>query len=89
MSGEWIYFARFDLDNPGFFRMRTDGTNHEQLSDEDISDVNVIDDWIYFREGHFEAMETFGDWLLAPLARIRKDGTGFEYLDQFNRRENQ
>ncbi len=47
-QGDWIYFSRAD---EGFtiYKMRTDGSQYQRLGEVSGSCLNVVGDWIYFR----------------------------------------
>jgi hypothetical protein len=76
----WIYFNNF-RNNGYLYRMRIDGTGTELVSEHPTFTIFVVEGWIYFR---VEDPINFhlGNLLTAPLARIRKNGTDFEFLDQ-------
>jgi hypothetical protein len=65
IQGDWIYYGTFD----GLYKMRTDGTGRTKLADVYIGairGINIVGDWVYFRDVHL------GDMI---IYRIRTDGT--------------
>jgi hypothetical protein len=70
----WIYLTGdFDgdsgdpalLEGNKLYKMRNDGTGMTKISNDYVSDIKVIGDWIYFREIYS-----------SNLYKIKKDGTG-------------
>ncbi|MCL2577699.1 MAG: DUF5050 domain-containing protein [Defluviitaleaceae bacterium] len=62
----WIYFSSYLSD--GIYRIRTDGTDRQKISDGFGREISIIDDWIYYRPG-------YDTDIFSPLYRMRKDGT--------------
>lgn len=46
-SGDWIYYSNYQ----GFYKVKTDGTMKTKLSNRHAAHINVVGDWIYFKEG--------------------------------------
>jgi Tol biopolymer transport system component len=68
----WIYFSHDSRD--GIYRMRTDGTDLQRIGEGVGFDINVIDEWVYFRPGPELN-------IIAPYYyRMRMDGTERERL---------
>lgn len=71
IQGDWIYFR-----NPGddgtLYRVQTDGSARERLSDDSVFCINVSGDWIYYIS-YINHIDT-------ELYRIRTDGSGREKL---------
>lgn len=64
---DWIYFMDNTIGdyNYGIYRMRTDGSKKELLINENISNIYIIDDYIYYRldkdnDGGFYKVKTDG-----------------------------
>ncbi len=47
-QGDWIYFSRAD-ENFAIYKMRTDGSEYQRVGEVSGSCLNVVGDWIYFR----------------------------------------
>lgn len=54
--GDWVYFIKSSED---LYKIRTDGTNQMKFPCRAVS-VNIIGDWIYFREDAFYKIRTDG-----------------------------
>jgi hypothetical protein len=64
-EGSTVYFANF-ADNQRLYRVQTDGSALERMTDESVSNLNFSDGWIYFC--NFDEEDR--------IYRIRPDGTG-------------
>ena len=64
-EGSTVYFANF-ADNQRLYRVQTDGSALERMTDESVSNLNFYDGWIYFC--NFDDEDR--------IYRIRPDGTG-------------
>jgi hypothetical protein len=64
-EGSTVYFANF-ADNQRLYRVQTDGSALERMTDESVSNLNFHDGWIYFC--NFDDEDR--------IYRIRPDGTG-------------
>ena len=74
--GDWIYYINNDDKNPSstgpfgahfggrVYKIRTDGTSKTKLTDCNVITMNVVDDWIYYRDD--------SQWY---IRKIRTDGT--------------
>jgi hypothetical protein len=47
-QGDWIYFSRAD-ESFAIYKMRTDGSEYQRIGEVSGSCLNVVGDWIYFR----------------------------------------
>ena len=47
-QGDWIYFSRAD-ESFAIYKMRKDGTEYQRVGEVSGSCINVVGDWIYFR----------------------------------------
>jgi tetratricopeptide (TPR) repeat protein len=74
---DWIYFSDYHqdtMDSYGkwtLYRMKTDGTGKTKLSDDNIVNVNIAGDWIYFTIRN----DTAVDYIDPVLYRMKTDGT--------------
>jgi hypothetical protein len=69
----WIYFN--NLRNDGYlYKARIDGTDMQQVIEHPAFAIQVVEGWVYF-QGEIGSENAF-------LARVRKDGSDFEYLYQ-------
>lgn len=62
--GSYIYFQRSDTENPALCRMRTDGSEYEELVGGDYKNLSVTSSYLYFRDyytGQTFRMATSGD----------------------------
>ena len=68
-QGDWIYYSNI-LDERKLYKIRTDGTQKQLLSDDRSWYLNIADDWIYYIVGG-------GGGSLTRLSycKIRTDGT--------------
>jgi len=58
-SGGWVYYS--NLDQRGYiYRMKPDGSDQQQLNDEESKYINVIGEWLYFAEYGVTKMKTDG-----------------------------
>jgi hypothetical protein len=60
--GDWIYYIAYDYPQTGLYKVKTDGTQRTKLTDQDVFNVNVIGDTIYYSvigDGLYE-MKTSG-----------------------------
>ena len=69
----WVYFSRVDKDY-SLYKMRTDGSGLQALSNVRASSLNVVGDWLYFC--NFDDNK-------CPY-RMRTDGSGLEKLADFS-----
>lgn len=77
VAGKYIYYTVTipgTIDGP-LYRIRTDGTDLLQITDDKCAYINIVDDWIYYRNSG--PGEEFSESI---LCRIRIDGTQKEYL---------
>ncbi|WP_164219045.1 DUF6612 family protein [Virgibacillus sp. YIM 98842] len=44
-DGEWIYFS---LNGEGLIKQKPDGSERQQLLENDVSHINVMDEWLFF-----------------------------------------
>ena len=68
-DGDWIYFCS----TLGFYKVHKDGGEIIRVSSNDGTTLNVVDDWIYFRNMKNNAYFS--------LCRVRTDGSDMEILD--------
>ncbi|MDR1563947.1 MAG: DUF5050 domain-containing protein [Oscillospiraceae bacterium] len=69
-QGEWLYF-RNDKDNNCLYKIRRDGTGIQKLAnDKNVSCINVLDEWVYYR--------------CQSIYRVRTDGMGRQELTTDN-----
>ncbi|MGE5458917.1 MAG: stalk domain-containing protein, partial [Methanobacterium sp.] len=62
LQSNWIYFMNW-RDCRFLYRIRTDGSGLQQISDETIwGDINVVGDWVYYNTSH-------------SFMRVRTDGS--------------
>ncbi|SHN10638.1 DUF6612 family protein [Gracilibacillus kekensis] len=62
-DGTWLYYS---VSKKGLFRSKLDGNEREQLSESEVSSINIADDWLFFidrTKGHL-------------VYRMNKDGSG-------------
>lgn len=71
VAGDWLYYVQHDED-PGIYRLRTDGSSREKLSDDDGVWINVVDDWVYYLVGDH--------YLYLEIYRMRLDGSDREKI---------
>jgi tetratricopeptide (TPR) repeat protein len=75
--GDWIYFSDYyqeTMDSYGrwtLYKMKTDGTSKTKLSDENIINVNVGGDWIYYTIRNNTAV----NFIDPVLYRMKTDGS--------------
>lgn len=50
--GNYIYFQRSDKENPALCRMRTDGSEYEELVRGNHMNINATSTYVYFRDFH-------------------------------------
>jgi len=72
IQGDWIYYR-----NNGIWKIRTDGTEKQKLTDDIVAYINVIGDWIYYNGRDFDETEI-------NIRRIRTDGTQKANLNNVN-----
>jgi tetratricopeptide (TPR) repeat protein len=74
---DWIYFSDYlqeTMESYGkwtLYRMKTDGKGKTKLSDDNIINVNIAGDWIYYTIRN----DTAVDYIDPVLYRMRTDGT--------------
>lgn len=69
IQGEWIYYVGKDKDKIGIYRMKNDGTGIAMFREGDVSDINIIGEYIYFLEK-------------GNLIKIKTNGAGEETLKE-------
>lgn len=55
VKGDWIYYTYVEQKNYGLFKVKTDGSNKTKLSDNYASEINLVNDYIYYTnssDGH-------------------------------------
>lgn len=52
--GDYIYFQRNDAENPALCRVRTDGSGYEEIEPGNHTNINVTDNYVYFRDFNSE-----------------------------------
>ncbi|MCL2633432.1 MAG: DUF5050 domain-containing protein [Oscillospiraceae bacterium] len=69
-DGEWIYFSMYSSneEEPGIYKMSTDGTQIIKLTDNKSFNINVIGDWVY--SGNMSD----------GIFRMRTDGTELDLI---------
>lgn len=68
----WIYYTK-DLDNPGLYKVRLDGSENTQLwNGSGIYYANIVGEWVYFDLWDNSRFASY---------RIRTDGSGMEIAD--------
>lgn len=70
--GDWIYFAYgkgLEIEDIGIYKIKTDGTMLQQISNNVTSEIIVMDDYIYFYNSYTWHDEGAG------LYRMKTDGT--------------
>ena len=80
ISGDWIYYSpgSRDADDPGIYRMKTDGSFKQcLLSDEEIDGIYTVGDWIYFSSENDDAR----------LYKMKYDGSGRQALAEGSRKQ--
>ena len=70
-QGEWVYYVNWS-ENQNLYKMLKDGSERTKLNDDKCSDINLLDDWIYYRN---ESDDKYS------IYRIHKDGTGRQKLN--------
>jgi len=69
-QGSWIYFTRPD-ENFAIYKMRMDGSEYQRIGETYGNCINVVGDWIYFRDTSGEYRE---------LCKMRTDGSEYTKL---------
>jgi hypothetical protein len=77
MQDDWIYYSSMSDDNK-LYKIRANGAGKQKLSDDGCSFINVVGDWIYYRNN--------GDICYGhgQLCKISTDGTVQQKLDNGN-----
>lgn len=70
IQGDWIYY-RNDALNGNLYKVKTDGTKKTKLNDDDVVNINVVGDWIYYFD--VKSRSFAGD--VYHIYRIKIDGT--------------
>lgn len=70
-QGDWVYYGN----TSGLYKTRTDGTEVIKLIGEASSNINVVDDWVYYVNV---------DGRKRTLSKIRTDGTELTRFDITN-----
>lgn len=70
IQGDWIYYGDMGLSS-GLYKIKTDGTDWQRLSDDFASYINVVGDWIYYHRKDDDVI--VGRTTL--LYRIKTDGS--------------
>ena len=85
-QGEWVYFNSGE----GIYKEKPDGSERELILNANVSDINVVNDWIYFlwhTDGEFKLakMKTDGTekTILLESKSPFKDMSGYEYIAYF------
>ena len=47
LQGEWIYYKNSD-DDYKLYKIKTDGSKRQKVSDDTFGCINVVGDWIYY-----------------------------------------
>lgn len=69
-QGSWIYFTRPD-ESFAIYKMRTNGSDYQRVGEACGNCINVVGDWIYFRDTSGEYRE---------LCKMRTDGSEYTKL---------
>jgi hypothetical protein len=69
-QGSWIYFTRPD-ESFAIYKMRTNGSEYQRIGETYGNCINVVGDWIYFRDTSGEYRE---------LCKMRTDGSEYTKL---------
>jgi hypothetical protein len=69
IQDEWVYYSN-KTSYGDLYKMRTDGTGKQRLTDEKCEYINVAGDWVYYQNLREDG----------KLYRIRTDGTGRQKL---------
>lgn len=85
IEGEWIYYSQYIQPNYNegispLYRIQTDGTGKEQLSDGKNHEPMVAGNMLYFTKYEGDGWSAFE----ASFYRMKTDGTGVEIIDQEN-----
>jgi putative cell wall-binding protein len=79
LKGDWIY-CQENLNNfsSGLYRVKTDGSGQQKLSADNVNDINVVGDWVYY-SCISDAIDNtdYGE----KLYRIKTDGPGRQKLN--------
>ena len=76
--GEWLYFSNANSGGH-VYRIHSSGTQMAPVLEQAGFFINITDEWIYFSVGNHEELSLW-EFANAPMARVRRDGTGFEYV---------
>lgn len=75
VSKGWIYYTSMsDSDNTSLYKMDTDGNNKTKLSDNNVYNINIIGDYVYYIRFSDENNDRI-------LRRIKVDGTEEKAID--------
>jgi hypothetical protein len=65
----WIYYTNDDSET-GIYKIRTDGSQRAQLSNDKASFINVVDGWIYY-----SVLDIYREEVETGIFKIRTDGS--------------
>jgi len=78
-KGDWIYYHWFGNESydpkGGLYKIKTDGTEKEQIYQGPLFNINVIGDYIYFVSGSITVMGGFATRQGTSIKKIKTDGT--------------
>ncbi len=78
-TGDWIYYHWFGNESydskGGLYKIKTDGTEKEQIYQGPLFDINVVGDYIYFVGGSITVMGGSATRQGTSIKKVKTDGT--------------
>lgn len=66
--GDWVFYAY--LPDQGLYKMKSDGSSRQKLCDGAVSNINVVDEWVYF-----SLSQKVDGKYINGIYKIKTDGT--------------
>ena len=73
LQGEWIYYLSSFVGGNSLYKIRTDGSGKQKLNDNLSFYINVVGEWVYYRDPGKEGK--------GSIYKIRTDGSGKQRLN--------